>query len=99
MSTDPFELLLQTNALVETIRVLTALLGLGVLLAALVRLLQHQHVAASLGYLSLGLLTSLQEVEALGDPFYPWRLPLFILTNLAAAWVLYLDRPERPAAP
>lgn len=85
---------LANNDLIDFTRYLTALLGLVVALLALVRFMAHELKWPAIACGGIGFITTLQQVEALGTDFYPWRLPLLVGTNIAAAIYLYQEPPN-----
>ena len=93
--TSVFDYVYPATLTVDSIRYLLLLYGAAVFCLAVVRLLQHACIWTCLLGLSLGLLTTVQELEAIGDPFYPWRLPLLIVANVTASVVLYRLPPRR----
>lgn len=86
-----FDYGIEPNALIEAIRYATFLIGVVVLLAGMVRWLQHVRSWQAWGYITLGLFTSVQELTVVGEPFYPWRLMLLLVMNVCALVTMYRD--------
>jgi hypothetical protein len=89
LSADVLSLMLPTNEFIEFCRVLVAFLGALHLLIALHRFLNHQAFWTGIAFMATGLLTALQQIEAIGDPLVPWRLPLYALMNAAGIVFMY----------
>lgn len=80
---------LPANELIDFLRYIVGFLGLTHLLFATSRLLTHQVFWTGIAFMSTGLLTMLQQTEAVGDPLVPWRLPLYAIMNIAGIIYLY----------
>jgi len=77
------------NTLIDFFRVCVAFVGLIHLLFAVHRFLNHQAVWSGVAFMATGLLTMLQQLEAINEPLVPWRLPLYALMNVAGIFYLY----------
>ena len=89
MTVDLITYSVPANQLIDTLRVVVAFIGLIHLQLALVRFAWHQAFWAGIAFMATGLLTILQQMEAIGDPLVPWRLPLYALMNAAGIVFLY----------
>lgn len=89
VAADVLNIELPNHPVVDFFRVLVAFLGLVHLLFAVARFLWQQTFWIGIAFMATGLLTSLQLVESIGDPFIPWRLPLYALMNVAGIVYLY----------
>lgn len=84
-----------SNGLINFCRYMVAFLGVIHLIFAVVRFLNHQAFWTAIAFMATGLLTALQQIEALGDPLVPWRLPLYAFMNVAGIIYLYKLGPTR----
>lgn len=77
------------NEVIDFFRIITAFVGAVHFTFAVVRFLDHKVFWAGIAFMATGLLTVLQQVEAIGMPLVPWRLPLYLLMNVAGIIYLY----------
>lgn len=82
------------HPVIDFCRVLVAFIGMVHLLFAVHRFLNHQVFWAGVAFMATGLLTALQQIEAVGMPLVPWRLPLYALMNIAGIIYLYQIGPK-----
>lgn len=94
IETDVLTARIATNSFIEFCRYLVAFTGLVHLLFAVSRLLTHQAFWSGMAFAATGLLTMLQQTEAVGDQLVPWRLPLYAVMNVAGIIFLYKLGPR-----
>jgi hypothetical protein len=89
----------QSSTFIETMRWIGIILAANLAIWSLVRFLQHERFWSAISMGSLGLLACLQEIESLGEPFYPWRLPLLLLATVAGLRYMYYSADEIKRGP
>lgn len=80
---------IEPNGFIDFVRIMVAFLGLMHLLFALHRFAMRQVFWSGIAFMATGLLTMLHQMEALGDPLVPWRLPLYAVMNIAGITFIY----------
>lgn len=88
-----------SSTFIETLRWIGIIMAANLAIWSLVRFLQHERFWSAIAMGSLGLLASLQEIESLGEPFYPWRLPLLLLATAAGLRYMYYSLEQIKEGP
>lgn len=94
MPPDLLEFTLDPHPLIDLFRYLVGLLGIFCFCVSLAQWLAHRVFWLGFAFMASGLLTALQQWEALGEPFRPWRLPLLVIVNVCAIVHLYRVRSD-----
>lgn len=93
LSADLLTYTIEPNGLIDFFRVIVAFIALIHLALALHRFAMRQVFWTGFAFMATGLLSMLQQMEALGNPLVPWRLPLYAIMNISG--IIYLHRLGR----
>lgn len=88
-SIDPLIYTISDAPIIDVLRVITALAGMLLFIVSTVRWLQHERFWTGMAFMAFGMLTALQEIQQMGQPFLVWRCPILLIGCLCGVRYMY----------